>query len=76
MINELIDLVAVLPCSNQIIHNAYKRAQNDLEDAVLYQLALEHNLDYFVTTDLKDYKRIASPTLPVITSAELIRLIN
>ncbi|HXL54899.1 MAG TPA: type II toxin-antitoxin system VapC family toxin [Chitinophagaceae bacterium] len=76
LMNELIGIVSVLPCSNQIIHNAYRRAQNDLEDAVLYQIALEHNLDYFVTSDIKDYKKIALASLPVITSSQLIKLIK
>jgi len=76
LINELIGILNVLPCSNSTIHNAYLRAKNDLEDAVLYQLALEHNLDYFVTSDISDYKKIASASLPVVTSAELIKLID
>jgi len=73
---ELIGILNVLPCSNSTIHNAYLRAKNDLEEAVLYQLALEHDLDYFVTSDITDYKKIASPSLPVITSSELIKIVN
>src|SRR4051812_20096458 len=47
LMNELIEIIAVLPCSNLTIHHAYNRVKNDLEDAVLYQLAFENNLDYF-----------------------------
>jgi predicted nucleic acid-binding protein len=68
--------LTILPCSNLIIHNAYKRAKNDLEDAVLYQLALENKLDYFTTSDINDFKKIASASLPIITSSELIKLID
>lgn len=68
--------IIILPCSNKIVHNAYKRVQNDLEDAVLYQLALEHELDYFVTSDVKDFQKIGSASLPVITSKELIKILK
>lgn len=68
--------IIILPCSNKIIHNAYKRVQNDLEDAVLYQLALENSLDYFVTSDVKDFKKIVSASLPVISSPALIKLLK
>jgi predicted nucleic acid-binding protein len=66
----------ILPCSNLTVHNAYKRAQNDLEDAVLYQIALDHNLDYFVTSDIIDYRKIASASLKIISSSDLIKLVN
>lgn len=76
MVNDLISFVKVLPCSNMIIQEAYKNAKNDLEDSVLYQIALQHKLDYFVTSDSKDYKKISHPSLPVVSSKKILEIIN
>lgn len=43
---DLLLLVKVLPCTNVIVKEAYFNAKNDLEDAVLYQIALNHQLYY------------------------------
>ncbi|MBD0279026.1 MAG: hypothetical protein M3342_04885 [Bacteroidota bacterium] len=47
----------------------------DIEDAILYHLALHHRLDYFVTENIKDFKKGALPSLPVITASQLLRLL-
>jgi predicted nucleic acid-binding protein len=74
--NEMLLFSKVLPCSNIIIKNAYSIAKNDLEDAVLYQLAMHHQLDYFVTSDVKDFKKIQHPLLPVVTAKKMVELIK
>ncbi len=73
--DELISMFTVLPCSNTTIHKAYRLPTNDLEDAVLYQLALENKLDYFITEDKKGFKKLSSPLLPVLNGIELLKLI-
>ena len=72
--DELVSMLTVLPCTNATIHKAYRLQTNDLEDAVLYQLALENKSDYFITSDKKDFKKLSSVLMPVITSAELLKL--
>ncbi|MBS1666903.1 MAG: type II toxin-antitoxin system VapC family toxin [Bacteroidetes bacterium] len=76
MMNELLVLVKLLPCSNSIIQEAYHNSKNDLEDAVLYQIALEHKMDYFITSDIKDFKKIAQASLPVVSSKKMVGIIN
>ncbi|HEX5153318.1 MAG TPA: type II toxin-antitoxin system VapC family toxin [Parafilimonas sp.] len=76
LINDLVSFITVLPCTNIIIKHAYHNAKNDLEDAVLYQIALENNIDYFITGNKKDFKKIVQPSLPVFTAREMINSIN
>ena len=75
-LNEMLLFGRVLPCNNSIIRQAYSIAKNDLEDAVLYQLAMHHRLDYFVTSDVKDFKKIQHPLLPVVTAKKMVELIK
>lgn len=74
-LTEILSFMQVLPCSNETVISAYHNAKSDLEDAVLYQIALENKLDYFVTSDVKDYKKIEHPLLPVVTAKKLLGLI-
>lgn len=73
---ELNTFIKVLPCSNIIIGNAYKSNANDLEDAVLYQIASEGKADYFITSNKKDFKKIASASLPVVSTKEILELLE
>lgn len=75
LINDFLSFITVLPCTNSIIKHAYNNAKNDWEDAVLYQLALENGLDYFITEDKKDFKKIEQPSLPVLTAEQMINII-
>ncbi len=75
-INEMLSFITVLPCSNETVIKAYHTAKNDLEQAVLYQIALDNKMDYFVTSDLKDYKKIAHPLLPVISAKKMVELLE
>ena len=73
---EMVSMMKVLSCSNSTIQMAYKNSVNDLEDAVLYQLALEGKLDYFITSDIKDFRRLEKPSLPVISATEFIKFLD
>ncbi len=74
--DEMLTLVKILPCTNSIAKAAYSISQNDLEDAVLYQLAFENKVDYFITSDLKDLKKISHPLLPIINAKKMIELLQ
>ena len=74
IINDLSGILFVLPCSNKTIQAACLLPMNDLEDAVLYQLALENKLDYFLTHDKGAYKKLTTPILPVVTAKEFLKL--
>jgi predicted nucleic acid-binding protein len=73
-LSEMVSITTVLPCSNTTVQMAYINSFNDLEDAVLYQLALENKLDYFITSNIKDFKRLEKPSLPVIKSTDFVML--
>jgi predicted nucleic acid-binding protein len=73
---EMLTLVKILPCTNTIAKGAYTIAQNDLEDAVLYQLAFDNKMDYFITSDLKDLKKISHPSLPIINAKKMVELLK
>ena len=59
------------------IHSSLAAQQNspDFEDALLYQIALHHQMDYFVTSNVKDFKKIQQPALPVIRARDLNKIL-
>lgn len=75
MLNHLLNFLDILPCSNTSYRRALQLSANDLEDAVLYQLAIDRKLDYFVTSNKKDFKNMESPLLPVVSAKELMKLL-
>ena len=76
LMDEFVSMLEILPCTNNIIHKAYKKTGIDLEDAVLYEIALENNLDYFLTNDIKDFKKISNRSLPVVNYKQLFQQIK
>ncbi len=75
LMQELLLLIKVLPCTNKIVEDAYANAKNDLEDAVLYQIAFDNKMDYFLTSDNKDFVKIANGSLPILSTNKLLELI-
>lgn len=53
------------------VQNALEMKFADIEDAILYQIALDHHMDAIVTSD-KDFLKLSKPYLQVITPEELI----
>jgi predicted nucleic acid-binding protein len=74
IVEALLVFVQILPANNTIVLKALQMAKNDLEDAVLYQIALAHQMDFFITNDLKDLKRLQVKELPVINAKDLLLL--
>ena len=74
-INDTLQILKVLPCTNAIITGASAIAKNDFEDAVLYQIALSNQLNFFITNDTKNYRKIAHPALKIVSAKELITLL-
>ncbi|MEI9933450.1 MAG: PIN domain-containing protein [Ferruginibacter sp.] len=71
---EMTNIFTVLECSGQIFKNAYQSKITDIEDAVLFEIALHHKMEYFVTNNIKDYKKGNITQLPVVTAKELLSL--
>lgn len=58
--------------SNAAFRQALRAGFTDLEDAVQYYTALDvKGIDYFITSDIKDYKK-ATVQLPVVTPQQFL----
>ncbi len=74
IINSLINHVKIIACNNAIIKNAIREANNDLEDSILYQLALNKELDYFISNDKNAKSKLSSKKLPIVTTKEFLKI--
>jgi predicted nucleic acid-binding protein len=80
--NEICEIIAnlnkkilLVPCNAENIFNATAKFPPDFEDGLLYEIALHRQLDYFITCNTKDFKRIQNEMLPVINSKEFNKLL-
>ena len=76
LFTELNSLIKILPCSNQSFEKALQINFDDLEDALLYQVALENKIDYYITNDLAVIKKISSSLLPVLSAKDLMKIVK
>lgn len=76
MFNHLLTFIQLLPVFTKTYQLALVKAVNDIDDAVLYQTAIENNLDYFVTGDRNDFKKIAINAVPIKSAAEVLTVIS
>ncbi len=76
-LNEFIlgfaNFLIVLPFTNQALVDACNSKNKDLEDAILYQIALENDCSYFITTNLSDFVSITQPKLEVIRPDDFLK---
>jgi predicted nucleic acid-binding protein len=72
ILDEMLHFVQILQSNNNTFHRAYLLENNDLEDSVLYQIALENEIDYFVTSDVGLSKKLHSKKLPVINAENFL----
>ena len=76
---EIIDIIdltltysQLVNSSNAAFRQALRAGFTDLEDAVQYYTAVEvKGIDYFITSNLKDYKK-ATIQLPVVTPKQFL----
>jgi predicted nucleic acid-binding protein len=66
----------ILACSNLLISIALQKQPPDFADTLLYQIALHHQMDYFVTSNTRDFKKIQQLDLPVIRAKELNKILS
>ncbi len=66
----------LLKCTEHICKNAIDSAIPDIEDAVLYHIALHNKMDYFITNDKTDFKNIPHRSLPVFTSPQFTTVLK
>lgn len=53
LFSEISKKIQILPCNNSILSNALDLDFEDLEDVILFQIALENKVDFFITNDKK-----------------------
>mgnify|MGYP003415616967 CR=1 FL=1 len=76
VILEFSKKIKFLTCTEIESLNAAKKDPLDFEDALLYEIAYHHKMDYFVTSNKKDFKKIAQSGLPVIRARELNKILT
>ena len=70
------EMVELITTTKENLYGAYQSGFKDMEDAFQYYTALNNkDLDFFVTNNIKDYKKI-SGKLPVISSKDFIALMS
>lgn len=70
---SLLTDISVIDCTHTIAEMALNSKINDIEDALQYYTAIEHNLDYFISGD-KQLKKSAIRSLPVYNLKEFLAL--
>lgn len=76
IINDLLKLITIIGCSNIIVENALSKNNGDIEDAILYELALSQKSDYFITNDKQALKKMATKKLPVVSTKDFLQLMD
>ncbi len=62
--------IKFLPCTPSLPDKSLLNDPPDFEDALLYEIALHHQLDYFITSNKKDFKSIQKSILPVLNAKD------
>src|SRR4029079_15185853 len=75
ILKNLNQKLKMLSCNNQHVLSALQKQPSDFEDALLYEIALHHQMDYFVTSNTKDFKKIQQVSLPVIRAKDLNKIL-
>jgi len=76
ILTDLLKMVTVIECSNSIVKSALLKNENDLEEAILYELALTEKLDYFITNDKQALKKLSTKKLPIVTTKDFLAIMN
>lgn len=76
IISTLLNYISLSQTNEKVFLLGLHAGFSDLEDAIQYHTALAiKNIDYFITSNIKDYKR-ALPHLPVITPKQFVTFLN
>ncbi len=72
LFNHLLAFVELIPVTTLIYSAGLQRTLNDVEDAILYTAALHATVDFFITDDIKDFRKLEIPALPVMTAKDFL----
>ena len=70
---HLLSFIQLVPVSNSTYKNALHFSSTDIEDAVLYSAAIDAKLNYFITSNHKDFKKMEIASLPVFSLDDFIK---
>lgn len=73
---EILKNFEILPCSNFLFLQSLSLDFDDIEDAVIYNLALQSHIDYFITNDKQALKKLSTKKLPVVTTKDFLKIMN
>lgn len=73
-LKKLHAIVRVLPVDDQCIARALDAAFSDFEDAIQYHTALQHQMEYLLTRNTRDYQNVEQGRLTVCTAEEYLHL--
>ncbi len=68
---ELCKIINIIPFSKEIIYFSVEKFK-DIEDGLLYFLALQGKINYFITRNVKDFS-FQFPSLPVISPTNFMK---
>jgi predicted nucleic acid-binding protein len=73
VVSRLMKRFAVIELNEDLLNRALNSEIDDFEDAVIEVSAIDRNVDYIITRNIKDFKK---SIIPAKTPEELILLIN
>jgi predicted nucleic acid-binding protein len=73
---EILRNFEILPCSNPLFLQSLNLDFDDIEDAVIYNLALQNRVDYFISNDKQALKKLSTKKLPIVTTKDFLAIMN
>jgi predicted nucleic acid-binding protein len=73
---NLLAFVEIIPCNNKRFMESLMIDFDDIEDTVIYNLALNSKLDFFITNDKLAIKKLSTLVLPVVSTRDFLNLIK
>lgn len=74
ILTEILNHLKILSCNSGLCKKALTINFPDLEDALLYQIALENKIDYFISNDKAALKKLTSVSLPAISTKDFLTI--
>ncbi len=71
VLREICNTVNIIPFSKDILYYSLEKYK-DIEDGLLYFLALKAKMNYFITRNLKDFTFVF-PSLPVLSPTNFLK---
>jgi predicted nucleic acid-binding protein len=74
-IADLNKKINLLPCFASLVNKSLLNNPSDFEDALLYEIAINHQMDYFITSNIKDFRSIRNIVAPVLNAKDFNQIL-